>query len=1031
MSFIQNTEAYYTHKREAADFKRSKNVYDHEFLFDHEDLSYLMSHYQEEPIAISILAQMGGVEGIAYALRTDLAKGLGADELDEEDDGALKHRRGEYGSNFLSEKPPKSFWALCWDETEDPMLRVLIVAGIISIVTGAISHPEDGWTEGVAILFAVVIVVSVGAFNNWQKEKQFRKQEAESKKKDCLVLRAGVEKKIPFGEVVVGDLVILRSGFTIPADGIFVFGTDNLKTQEAGLTGESKELSKNRQHPLLMKGTNVVQGDGLMVAVAVGDRTSWGRLLAKLKEERSNTPLQDKLEYLGKQIGWGGMAVAIVLFLILLIKWIIEGADSPETNVIQFFIIAVTIVVVAVPEGLPLAVTISLAYSMKKMLKDNNFVRHLQACETMGNATTICSDKTGTLTTNRMSVSKCHLYGDTEYFDALPTRGDMSDKAYARISTAVCVNTKSFKDKVDSESAKQAIAEGKMKHPLTGGNQTDCAMLQWAIDLGITADQRAGSDFTQIRTDNPTTKFFPFDSKVKRSSVLVKDTLSEQGQQPRFAMYVKGAAEQILKLCAYRMTKEGDIEELSGENVEQIQAAMDTMTCTGLRCLGVCFRIYEQREIAFKSTVSYTLEDEAAEPLFAEMVWIGCTGIADPVRDEVPDAVATCQNAGIVVRMVTGDHLETARHIAKQCGILTCADHVCMTGGEFRELSDEDKKKLLPRLRVLARSKPADKEELVIWYRTMNEPKDIVAVTGDGANDALALKNADVGLSMGIQGTDVAKEASDIIIMDDNFASIEKTVMWGRSVYDNIRKFVQFQLTVNVTALTLSIVCAFGDGTQNPLTAVQLLWVNLIMDTMAALALATEQPTRALLNRNPFQKDSHLITQVLWRFVFGHSALQLAVLIAVTFAGDKMLTSLDGEEVDETTNRYEKRMTVVFNTFVWFQIFNEINARKVNDERNVFDGILSNSIFWFIIVVTVVLQVILVQVPGLSDFANTKPLDITEWAFCVGVGAFGIIWHQLVLCVKVNMQDGIQQVNKEVLFKREPEFAPGYQVKVQ
>merc|ERR1740123_2564190 len=258
--------------------------------------------------------------------------------------------------------------------------------------------------------------------------------------------------------------------------------------------------------------------------------------------------------------------------------------------------------------------------------------------------------------------------------------------------------------------------------------------------------------------------------------------------------------------------------------------------------------------------------------------------------------------------------------------------------------------------------------------------------------------------------------------MVDNFASIEKTVMWGRSVYDNIRKFVQFQLTVNVTALTISLVGAFYPPWQNPLTAVQLLWVNLIMDTMAALALATEQPTRALLNRNPFQKDSHLITQVLWRFVLGHSFLQLGVLIAVTFGGDLMLDSLADEEVNETTGRYEQRMTVVFNTFVWFQIFNEINARKVNNERNVFDGILSNSIFWFIIGVTVVLQVILVQVPGLSDFANTTPLGAVEWAFCIGVGAFGIIWHQLVLFVKVNMEDGIQVVNKAVLFKEEEEF---------
>merc|ERR1719361_1430576 len=583
------------------------------------------------------------------------------------------------------------------------------------------------------------------------------------------------------------------------------------------------------------------------------------------------------------------------------------------------------------------------------------------------------------------------------------------------------MNTVSFQDTIKTADEREAVAAGKMKHPLTGGNQTDCAMLQWAIDLGA-------SNFREIRELNPVKKAFPFDSKQKRSSVLVRE---RKGDDSEWVIYVKGAAEQVLNLCTRRMTKDGTVEAMREDDKEAVRQAMFHMACSGLRCLGLCYGVYGVDDIEWKSRDSFTLEDTAAEPLFVDMVWMGTTGIKDPVRPEVPDAVATCQKAGIVVRMVTGDHLETAKHIAKECGILTSKDHVSMTGAEFRQLSEEDKRKVLPRLRVLARSKPADKEALVTWYKEVNEPHDIVAVTGDGANDALALKKADVGLSMGIQGTDVAKEASDIIIMDDNFASIEKTVMWGRSVYDNIRKFVQFQLTVNVTALTLSIVCAFGNGTQNPLTAVQLLWVNLIMDTMAALALATEHPTRELLQRNPFQKDSHLITQVLWRFVLGHSVLQLGVLIALTFAGDLILPSLKDEEIDEDTNRYEERMTVVFNTFVWFQIFNEINARKVNNERNVFDGILSNSIFWFIITITVVLQVILVQVPGLSDFANTKPLDITEWAFCIGVGASGIFWHQLVLCVKVNMEDGIQQVDNAVLFKREPEFEPGYQVKVQ
>eukprot|EP01084_Bolivina_argentea_P047034 86648_1 len=1028
MSFIQQTESYYTHKREAADLKESKNVFEHTFLFDDADLSYLMSHFQEESTAISILAQMGGVEGISYALRTNIVTGLREDEVNDED--AFQHRRTSYGSNEVTEKPAIPFWKLCYAETEDPMLRILIVAGIISIITGAIQHPTNGWVDGLAILLAVCIVVLVGGFNNFQKEKQFRKQEAASKLKFCIVLRNGEEKKIPFADVVVGDLVVLRDGFTIPADGIFAnTGTENLKAQEAGLTGESKELSKNRFHPLLMKGTNIVSGEGLMIAIAVGDRTEWGRLMAKLTDERDNTPLQDKLEILGAQIGWGGMAVAIALFLILIIYWAVDDPVNPDVKVIEFFIIAVTIVVVAVPEGLPLAVTISLAYSMKKMLIDNNFVRHLAACETMGNATTICSDKTGTLTTNKMSVSKCQLYATEEYFSGLPLRNTIYDKAYERISVAVCVNTKSFQDEPKSDAERKAIREGKQKPPLTGGNQTDCAILQWIIDLGA-------SNYKEIRENNPITKFFPFDSKVKRSSVLVRDTISsssssssssQDNNNNKFVMYVKGAAEQILTLCSYRMTKTGDIDELTDSNRNSILSAMSTMTCTGLRCLGVAYRIYKESEIPFKSTVSYKLEDQDAECLFNDMIWICCVGIADPVRSEVPDAVKTCQNAGIVVRMVTGDHLETAKHIAKQCGILTCSDHICMTGSEFRELSSEDKKKILPRLRVLARSKPADKEELVIWYKTSNTPKDIVAVTGDGANDALALKNADVGLSMGIQGTDVAKEASDVIIMDDNFASIEKTVMWGRSVYDNIRKFVQFQLTVNVTALTISLIGAFYQPWQNPLTAVQLLWVNLIMDTMAALALATEHPTRALLDRHPFKKDSHLITKILWRFIFGHSIYQLTALILTLSVGKKWL-GLENEQRDERTNRYTKHLTVVFNVFVWMQIFNEINARKVNNERNVFQGIFTNPIFWLIIIISIAAQIILIELLG--EFASTTPLNMQQWAYSIAWGAGIIIWHQIVVTIPVDLNDGIQIVDSDTLFKREPQFAPDYTIKI-
>jgi calcium-translocating P-type ATPase len=733
-----------------------------------------------------------------------------------------------------------------------------------------------------------------------------------------------------------------------------------------------------------------------------------------LQEERKDTPLQAKLDRLASLIGYGGGAVAILLFAILTINWAVVGAERPEHFILEFLIIAITIVVVAVPEGLPLAVTISLAYSMKKMLLDNNFVRHLKACETMGNATTICSDKTGTLTTNRMSVQQVFMYGRRFMRADLVSTPEQPGEVlnpivHQLLMNCICANTKSFQGEAKTQAERDAIAEGKQKKRLTGGNQTDCAMLQFAIDLGAT-------NYKDRRKNCPISKMFPFDSKVKRSSVLITCN-ADNANGAQYLMYAKGAAELMLDVCTFYMDQNGETQPMSEAEKQEVTRAMGVMASRGLRCLGICYKSFARQDIPFTSNGQ--INDEDCAPLFENMIWICVSGIQDPVRDEVPAAVETCHRAGIVVRMVTGDHLETAKHIAKECHILTCADHVCMTGEEFRNLSEDEKKRLLPRLRVLARSKPKDKEQLVRWYREHNN--DIVATTGDGANDALALKEADIGLSMGIQGTDVAKEASDIIIMDDNFASIEKTVMWGRSVYDNIRKFVQFQLTVNVVALTISLIAAFWTEFANPLTAVQLLWVNLIMDTMAALALATEDPTRKLLDRHPFKPDSPLITYVLWRFVFGHSIYQLTALLLTMFKADEWL-DLGGIPEGELQNKVH--LTVIFNVFVWMQIFNEFNARRVANEWNVFENLFQNLYFWFIMCITVVLQILMVEFFG--AFTSTVPLNGKQWAYCLGIGAGTLLWHQVVRLFPVNLNHGVKEVDASVLFKREKEFAPDY-----
>ena len=1010
MSFIQKTEQYFLHRQTSGQFEVADRLQDHKWIYDKNDFKYLMSHYQDESSAVAILAQMGGVEGIAFSLRTSTTTGISEDELINKD-FCFNIRKEKYGKNELSLRPPVPFYVLCLDELGDPMLRVLVVAGLLSMGIGAIQDLHHGWVDGLAVLFAVLVVVLVGSVNNYKKEKQFRIMEEEAKKKYTIVLRNGEEEEIPFSDIVVGDLIILRNGFTIPCDGIFVLGTENLKADQSGLTGETREITKNLIHdPLLMSGTNIVQGEGLMIAITVGDDTEWGQLMNKLQEERDETPLQQKLEILGRQIGWGGTLVAILLFLILLIKWLIsDDKAGGAQKILNFFITAITIVVVAVPEGLPLAVTISLAYSMKKMLSDNNFVRHLSACETMGNATTICSDKTGTLTQNKMSVTSLYLCNKYyKEFNELPKQLDLNIKVSDKVIIGVCINSKAFQQTNNEH--------GKPK--LIGGNQTECALLQWVIDMGAT-------DYKNIRSSNPIIKWFPFDSSVKRSSVITKyyksnidniQVINDDNTSNEYIIYSKGAAEQLLDICDKFLDHDGNESILTIEIKSNILLHMNKMTSRGLRCLGIGYKIINKNDIPFVNGSDTIINDNECNILFKNMVWISICGIQDPVRQEVPHAVKTCQKAGIVVRMITGDHLDTAKHIAKECGILTNSSQVCMEGKDFRVLNDNDKLKLLPNLRVLARSKPSDKELIVSWYKKVNN--DIVAVTGDGANDALALKDADVGLSMGIQGTDVAKEASDIIILDDNFASIEKTVMWGRSVFDNIRKFVQFQLTVNVVALTISLVSAFFDKFQNPLTPVQLLWVNLIMDTMAALALATEKPTRSLLERFPYKKSAHLINSVLWRFILGHSAYQCIILFFTMFAAKDLLNVQDTPQ-NMRGKQNIVHLTIVFNTFVFLQIFNEINARKIGDIK-VFKGIFDNYYIVSILLITILMQIIIVSFGG--NFISTRPLNLIQWIYCVACGSGSLIANLIISLIPVNLNDGVLHVNSEELFHVDSQF---------
>uniref|UniRef100_A0AAF5I4Q7 Calcium-transporting ATPase n=1 Tax=Strongyloides stercoralis TaxID=6248 RepID=A0AAF5I4Q7_STRER len=710
------------------------------------------------------------------------------------------------------------------------------------------------------------------------------------------------------------------------------------------------------------------------------------------KKERS--VLQAKLTRLAIQIGYAGSFVAGCTVLILVIRFCISryAIDEKPFSVadfqhfINFLIIGVTVLVVAVPEGLPLAVTLSLAYSVKKMMLDNNLVRHLDACETMGNATSICSDKTGTLTTNRMTVVQSYVnevhYKETPKWERLDSN----------TRDLICDNIS-----INSAYSTQVVPPKKMgDQPQQLGNKTECGMLGFVLALG--------QSYQSIRDKNPEKslfKVYTFNSVRKSmSTVIHKDN--------GFRVFSKGASEIILKKCKWFLGKDGQLIKFSQKDADRlVKDVIEPMASDGLRTICLAYKDYvisNPNENQFPLGNNMNWEDE--ENVICDLTAIAILGIQDPVRPEVPEAIAKCQRSGITVRMVTGDNINTARAIATQCGILKPGeDFLALEGKEFNarirdennEVSQAKLDAIWPRLRVLARAQPTDKYILVkgIIDSRATESREVVAVTGDGTNDGPALKKADVGFAMGIAGTDVAKEASDIILTDDNFTSIVKAVMWGRNVYDSIAKFLQFQLTVNVVAVVVAFVgaCAIQD---TPLKAVQMLWVNLIMDTLASLALATELPSEELLKRKPYGRTSPLISRTMSKNILGHAFYQLIVLFVLIFYGENFFGIESGRWAPLHSPPSE-HFTIVFNTFVMMTLFNEINARKIHGERNIFQGLFSNPIYYIIWIATFISQIFIVQFGG--RWFSTAPLNLEQWLWCLAFGVGDLLWGQVVTSI--------------------------------
>ncbi|RZC00667.1 Calcium-transporting ATPase 9, plasma membrane-type isoform D [Glycine soja] len=786
---------------------------------------------------ISALQQYGGIRGLSNLIKSNPDKGISGDDAD------LLKRKNAFGTNTYPRKKGRSFWRFLWEAWQDLTLIILIIAAAVSLALGIKTEGlAEGWYDGGSIAFAVLLVIVVTAVSDYRQSLQFQNLNAEKQNIQLEVIRGGRTIKISIFDIVVGDVIPLKIGDQVPADGVLITG-HSLAIDESSMTGESKIVHKDHKTPFFMSGCKVADGVGVMLVTGVGINTEWGLLMASISEDTGEeTPLQVRLNGVATFIGVVGLTVAVLVLAVLLGRYFsghtkdIDGnvefvagktsVSNAVDDVIKIFTIAVTIVVVAVPEGLPLAVTLTLAYSMRKMMADKALVRRLSACETMGSATTICSDKTGTLTLNQMTVVEAYV-GSTKVYSP-DDSSKLHPKALSLINEGIAQNTTGnvFVPKDGGETE-------------VSGSPTEKAILKWAVKLGM--------DFDVIRSNSTVLHVFPFNSEKKRGGVALK--LGDSGVH----IHWKGAAEIVLGTCTQYLDSDGQLQSIEEEK-GFFKDAIDDMAARSLRCVAIAYRSYELDKVpsSEQDLDQWSLPEH-------ELVLLAIVGIKDPCRPGVKDAVKVCTDAGVKVRMVTGDNLQTAKAIALECGILASIEDAVepniIEGKKFRELSEKEREDIAKKITVMGRSSPNDKLLLVQALRKGGE---VVAVTGDGTNDAPALHEADIGLSMGIQGTEVAKESSDIIILDDNFASVVKVVRWGRSVYANIQKFIQFQLTVNVAALVINVVAAITSG-DVPLNAVQLLWVNLIMDTLGALALATEPPTDRLMHRSPVGRRFGLI----------------------------------------------------------------------------------------------------------------------------------------------------------------------------
>ena len=876
------------------------------------------------------------------------------------DEQVLKSRI-EHGVNLLT--PPKrpSLWKLYLEKFEDPVVRVLLVAALFSLL---ISIVENEYAETIGIIMAILLATGIGFFFEYDAGKKFDLLNAVNEETLVKVIRNGRVQEIPRKEVVVGDIVLLETGEEVPADGALLEAV-SLQVNESNLTGEpvvskttveadfDEEATYASNH--ILRGTTIVDGHGSMCVEAVGDATEIGKVARQSTEQSTElTPLNIQLTKLANLIGKIGFSVAGLAFLIFLVKDVALVYDFASFHTfrdwlpalqatLQYFMMAVTLIVVAVPEGLPMSVTLSLALNMRRMLSTNNLVRKMHACETMGAITVICTDKTGTLTQNLMQVYEAN-------FGGLKNGSELGNDDLGRlVMEGISVNSTAFLEEGASGEKPKGV-----------GNPTEVALLLWLNEQG--------KDYLALREQATVIDQLTFSTERKFMATLVHSPLL--GKK---ILYVKGAPEIVLGKCK-EVILDGKRVDAS-EYRPAIEAQLLDYQNMAMRTLGFAFRVMDEEEQEIGKEIQEKVKD---------MSFLGVVAISDPIRPDVPAAVEKCRSAGIDVKIVTGDTPGTATEIARQIGLWLPEDteRNRITGAAFAELTDEEALDRVMDLKIMSRARPTDKQRLV---QLLQQKGAVVAVTGDGTNDAPALNHAQVGLSMGT-GTSVAKEASDITLLDDSFNSIGTAVMWGRSLYKNIQRFIVFQLTINFVALFIVLLGSLV-GTELPLTVTQMLWVNLIMDTFAALALASIPPGEGVMKEKPRKSTDFIITGSMKAHILGMGLAFLAVLMG-------MLLWFAHEEGGMTP----RRLTIFFTFFVMLQFWNLFNARVFGTSDSAFKGITKSYGMELIILAILGGQILIVQFGG--AVFRTVPLDLSTWMAIVSSTSLVLWMGELVRLVQ-------------------------------